>query len=134
MRLQEVHRKEQDWGHVNDEGFTSGVPAACVVSVAPFLYRSQDWPKHVRLQEVHRKEQDWGHQKKWSHVFEPNVERENFSVVLAQNHFASHFQSFFEPSASVAEEKDQAVRKRLRSRRTNIRKVELHNSTIKALS
>ena len=32
--------------------------------------------------------------------------------------FASHFQSFLEPSASVAEEIDQQVRKRLKSRRS----------------
>ena len=38
VRLKEVHRKEQDWGHVSDEGFISD----------------------VRLQEVNSKEQDWG--------------------------------------------------------------------------
>ena len=47
---------------------------------------------------------------------EPNVERENLSVVLAQKHVASHFQSFLGPAASVAEEIDQQVRKRLKVR------------------
>ena len=37
-------------------------------------------------------------------------------MVLARNDFASHFPKFLEPFARVAEEIDQQVRKRLKSR------------------